>query len=363
MRTPFPGWCQNKIHNGQAVLLVTLLLVFLSPGIQARDGIDDSQKITIQVFGKDGISVAGGTLVFKGAGEVVHQFEINQSGTLTYSAADFDLQEIYRVSYEDSTGLSVCILDQWQFKTEDYDQQYDARQNVNKFLLKPSFWNTGKSHLFEKQKTAMEFYPKKIRNPWWYDPLVLSIPKYFFAAQVCFLFGDNWTTNEKALGGVVDNSSGFHFLGSYRFGFPKNSRAGSSVIYFREISLSYDFNRYDINQAYEPGITADVHFHRITASYSFGRMSISLKNHYCLGPALSVGGIYDGATPLEYMDRSYGLVGIGAQGKLIHRVVQTGKRNLGLHAQLELMYYPADRGENDFWYGLAPGVSLGVVIY
>ena len=31
--------------------------------------------------------------------------------------------------------------------------------------------------------------------------------------------------------------------------------------------------------------------------------------------------------------------------------------------QLELMFYPADSGDNDYWYGLAPSISLGLMVY
>ena len=92
-------------------------------------------------------------------------------------------------------------------------------------------------------------------------------------------------------------------------------------------------------------------------------MSSDLKRHFAGGPAVSWGGIYDGSTPLEYMDRSFGMIGFGAQGKVIRRVAHAMGKDWGLHAQLELMYYAADRGENDFWYGLAPSLSMGVIIY
>ena len=363
MRTPLFGRYKKYLQSREAAVLLTLLVVLLPAVAQAQDGADVSPRIIGQVFDKEGTSVAGGTLLFNGAVEGVHQFEVTQSGTIKFSAADFDLQETYRVSYEDSTGLIVCIMDGWQFRPEDYDQNFDSKQNVNKYNLRPVFWNTGKTHHSEKNKSAMEFNVKRYRNPWWYDSLALSLPKYFVAAQISFMFGSNWTTNEEALGGVVGNSPGFHFVGAYRFGFPQISKVGGPVIYYREISVSYAFNRYDIDQANDPGSTADVQFHRITAAYSFGRMGHNLVNHFSLGPALSVGGIYDGSTPLEYMDRSYGMIGVGAQGKFIHQVVETGWGNLGLHAQFELMHYPADRGENDFWYGLAPSFSLGVVFY
>ncbi len=354
---------QKRLQFREAVFLLTLLVALLSVAVQAQDGAYGTQPFTGQIFDKQGTSVAGGNLLFEGAGEGEPQFEVTLSGTFRFSAADFDLQEIYRVSYEDSTGQIVCILDGWQFKPEDYDQEFDAQQNVNKFNLQPVFWDTGKIHLSEKNKTIMEFNAKKVRNPWWYESLTISVPKYLIAAQVCFIFGSNWTTNSDALGGVIGNFPGLHFVGAYRFGYPENPRVGGAVISFREFSLAYAFNRYEIQQIYDPGNTADVQFHRITAAYSFGRISFDLKKHYSFGPALSVGGIYDGSTPLEYLDRSYGLFGIGAQGKFIHRVVETEGLDLGFQAQLELMFYPANRGENDFWYGLAPSLSLGVIVY
>jgi len=363
MRISFFGRPKKNLQFWEAVLLLNLLVALMSAAVQAQDGASGSPTITGQVFNREGTSVAGGTLLFNGAGESEHPFEVTENGTFNFSAADFDLQEIYRVSYEDSTGQIVCILDGWQFKPEDYDQEFDATQNVNKFNLKPVFWDTGKIHLSEKNKTILEFNAKRVRNPWWYESVTISLPKYLIAAQVCFMFGSNWTTNGDALGGVIGNFPGLHFVGAYRFGYPENARVGGAVISYREFSLAYAFNRYEIKQAYDPGNTADVQFHRITAAYNFGRISFDLKKHYSFGPALSVGGIYDGSTPLEYLDRSYGLFGFGAQGKFIHQVVQMGGLDLGFQAQLELMFYPADRGENDFWYGLAPSLSLGVIFY
>ncbi len=351
-----------SLHRKMALLM--LFLVSVAPVVvQAQTNNSENQKITVQILDSEGNLVDGGYLMFRGAEQSEVEFEVTGKGTISFSPSDFDLQEIYRVAFENLDEEIVYLSDGWKFKPEDYSLEFDAKQQVNKFSIAPQFRDSGQSHQSEKDKTIMEYSSNKTPNSAWVEPTTISVPKYLFAIQVPFLFGSNWTTSDEALLGVPESSLGWQFVGSYRYGFPEDPGSGGESISFRELSLAYAFNKYTVQQFLDPNDTADVSFLRVTAAYSFGKMSSNLKTHYTYGLALSYGGIFDGSSTLEYLGRTYNLFGAGAQGKFNYQILQTGGVDMGLQGQLELMYYPADSSENDFWYGLSPSFSLGVIFY
>jgi hypothetical protein len=354
----------HSLHPLKGPFLLMVLLVILAPvAVQANDEVEASQTITVKILDANGSLVTGGSLLFKGSDQREIEFKVTEKGSIGFSETDFPSHEIYRVAYEDTIGQTVFLMDSWTFDSEEYELEYNTKQKVNKYQISPVFQDTGVAHPNEIPMTVMTYQVNRVQNPWWYETTTISTPKFLLAAQASTMFGSNWTTNSDALKGVVGQSLGFNFVGAYRFGYPDDQSVGKPVISFRELSVAYAFHGYEVNQALEPGQTADLTFHRVTAAFSFGRMSNSLNRHYCFGPAISVGGILDGSNVLEYMNRTYRMVGFGAQGKYIIKVVHMLGIDLGLQGQLEIMYYPADNIENDFWYGLAPSFSLGATIY
>ncbi len=89
MRLLLFGFFKNNLQFWEAVLPLTLLVALLTAPVQAQDRISVSPTITGQVFNREGTSVAGGRLLFNGAGEREHPFEVTESGTFTYFCCGF----------------------------------------------------------------------------------------------------------------------------------------------------------------------------------------------------------------------------------------------------------------------------------
>ena len=192
------------------------------------------------------------------------------------------------------------------------------------------------------------------------DPV--TYPRFQGAILVPVMLGGNFGTDPTALGGVSDVSPGIGMMGSYRFGFPHHRTLGRSSVVFKELSLIYAQNRYQVDPIQPTGNGSDLTFHRFLASFGLGRLW--RRSQVSLAAAAGYGGLYDGGTRVEFRDRTYGMFGLGLQLRYVQRILgRNGGLAVGLLGQLEAMHYFADPGEDDHWYGWAPTASLGVAVY
>jgi hypothetical protein len=189
-----------------------------------------------------------------------------------------------------------------------------------------------------------------------------AFPRLLGGITVPFMLGGNFGTSSDALTGVTDVSPGFGVVGLYRFGYPVRRNLGRSSVSFREVSLAYAQNRYETDPVQPTGSGSDLTFHRFTASFGLGRLWDRTQGSVSV--AAGYGGVYDGTELLEFRGRSYGMFGLGLQGRFVWRAVGgDGRLAAGLLAQLEMMYYFADASSDDHWYGWAPSLAVGLIVF
>ncbi|HOX26936.1 MAG TPA: hypothetical protein PLL30_14125 [Candidatus Krumholzibacteria bacterium] len=189
----------------------------------------------------------------------------------------------------------------------------------------------------------------------------LATPRGWFGACAVFVFGDHFRDDIDALGGVTEVEPGLGFFAAYRFGYPPAPSPGQRAVGFREISVSYAFNRYTVRELADPGATSDLTFHRANLAFGVGRLTA--RTFLSASLAVGYGGIYDGGELLEYRDRTYRMVGFGVQARAGYALFRAGSHGVGLFGQAELMHYPADTGDDDHWYGPAASLAAGIVVH
>jgi hypothetical protein len=214
----------------------------------------------------------------------------------------------------------------------------------------------------EKKKPAPvppKKMPAPVRAAEW-DRRVAT-PRLAFGVYVPFMLGSHFGVDRDALGGVTDVAPGLGVVVAYRFGYPPAGEPGRRVVHFRELSLTYALNRYTVGDIVDPTRSSDLTFHRVSLALGFGRLTARTLLSGAL--AVGYGGVYDGSERLEFNDRSYGMVGVGFQGRCGYELFGGAAHGLGLLGQVDLMYYPADHGDDDHWYGFAPSLSAGVMVH
>lgn len=186
--------------------------------------------------------------------------------------------------------------------------------------------------------------------------------RFMGAVLMPFMLGGNFGTDPDAFGGVTNVAAGWGFTGSYRFGYPRHRLLGRRSISFQELTVTYAQNRYHVDPIQVTDEGSDLTLHRFYLAYGLGRFW--QRSQGTLAFAASYAGLYDGSTLVEYGDRSYGMFGLGLQARYIHAVVSMKAGvTVGLLGQFEIMYYFADAGDNDHWYGWEPSVAIGVAVY
>lgn len=276
---------------------------------------------------------------------------------------------------EPGVAYSVLIYDlnvsvhfemhNWVYMPKDYDQAFDRYVQLDKFLIYPRFHGG--------EDGGMTFHLDTTLNPEW--ALRKNLPKYagpdslpdfpklVAGFQVPFMLGGKFTTDESAIGGVDDVRPGIGVFGTLRFGYPDHMPPRGHWISFQELSFGYQQNRYETWEIVTPGRGSDVTFHRLKVSYALGQMSQGYGTHWSAGVTAAFGGIYDGADVLKYLDRTYRRPGVGVKASGIHRIFKVGRVDIGVNGQVELMYYFADNGPDDYWFGMAPSASIGLVVF
>ncbi len=177
------------------------------------------------------------------------------------------------------------------------------------------------------------------------------------------MLGGKFGTDAEALGGVDDVRPGISLSGIWRFHYPRREPERDNWVSFREWGLTYAQNRYEVWEIVAPGRRSDVTFHRLQMRLGVGRMSQSYATHWSAGAQVAFSGVYDGSRLLRYQERYYNRFGAGAYFSVLRRFCEVGRVDVALRMKAETLYYFADQGPDDFWFGLAPAVSVGLVVF
>lgn len=272
----------------------------------------------------------------------------------------------YTIFVYDDAMTVLYEMRNWVFVPGDYDPDWDYGNKVEKFLVFPRF----QAH----QDRQLTFSIETTLNPEWQRLSDLNFvagppkehsgyPEFMGAFHLPYMLGGKFGTDEFAAGGVSKMKLGWGLAGYWRTDYPMHQIEREGWVSFRELGLTYAQNRYETLSVMTPGRRGDVTFHRVTVSYGLGMMNQTMTSQWSVSAALSAGGLYDGGELLKYLDRTYLLYGGGVQVRGIHGVFKTGRVDVGVVGQVDLIYYLGDEGLNDFWYGLAPSLSIGVVIF
>ena len=254
---------------------------------------------------------------------------------------------------------------EWIFEPELYDGHWDTFHEVDKFLVFPQF--------HAQPDRTLRFEIATTLNPRWEELSGLGMgrnvdelpdyPNLWAGCRATFLLGGKFTSDSEAAGGVLDGKTGFGLAVGWRTGFPEQKPERNGWLGFREFSVTYVQNRYDTREVMTPGRVSDVSLHRVNLAYGFGRVSQDNRQQWTVAAVLSVGGVYDGDRKLRYLDRKYDLVGGGLQAAYVLRIHHDRRMDVGLWIQAELIHYPVDADDDDYWYGLAPAAAVGLMVF
>ncbi len=346
-------------------MLLVLALSLASAPTKAQDRVHRFLQFTVQ--DQDGNFFPIGEVEFcTPDGECLYaDIESDFPGNFILPSAKLKAGVAYAVRIYDLNVAVHFEMQNWVFAPKDYDPAYDRFVEVDKFLVYSRFHG--------KQDGGMTFRLDTTLNPEW--ALRKNLPKYsgpdslpdfprlVAGFQVPIMLGGKFKTDETAIGGVDDVRPGLGLFGTYRFGYPDHMPSRDHWVFFQEMTVAYQQNRYETWEIITPGRRSDVTFHRFKFSYGIGQMSQSYGSHWSVGVTAALGGVYDGTQVLKYVDRSYRRSGFGGKASGLQRLFQVGRVDVGVSAQLELMYYFADNGPNDFWFGVAPSASFGLVVF
>ena len=358
--------CGARGRRLRRVLLGVWSLLVLGASPAARAGLDPDRALVFSVQDENGSFYTRGVVEFCYEGDCVFaDIDLGFPGHFTLRAGDLQPDVPYTVMIYDTKMNVLYEMRDWVFVPDDYDPHWSSFHEVDKFLVFPQF------HAHAERR--LTFVIDTTLNPAWEEltgmaatsnvDLLPDYPTFWAGARGAFLFGNRFTSDADAAGGVVEGKPGFGLAVGWRMGYPATAATGEHWLAFREVSLAYTQNRYETNEVITPGRLSDVTFHRVTLSYGLGRQSPFGRQMWCVSAAVSLGGIYDGPEQLRYLDRDYGLAGAGLQLAYVMRVYHGRRVDAGLWLQAEAIYYPADAGDDDFWYGLAPAATVGLMIY
>lgn len=266
--------------------------------------------------------------------------------------------------YDRSVAVHYEMRD-WTFRPQDFDPLYDPHVEAEKFLIYPRFHGQADGGLVYRLDTTLnpEWAARK-HMPRYTGPDTLpDYPRLLAAVRMPLMLGSKFGTDLSALGGVEDVRPGIALAGTWRFRYPRQPPERDDWIRFREWGLTYAQNRYEVWEVVAPGRRSDVTFHRLKVHYGFGGLSQSYATQLSAGAQFAVGGIYDGTDLLTYEGRRYLRAGVGAYIDYIRRLFEVGRVDVALSVRPEIFYYLADNGPDDFWFGLAPSVSVGLVVF
>ncbi len=271
----------------------------------------------------------------------------------------------YAVRIYDIQVAVIMEMHNWVFVPRDYDAFYDRLVGVDKFLVFPRFHGDQDGGMtFQIDVTLNPEWALRKNLPRFTGPDTLpDFPRLVAGFQIPVMLGGKFRTDNSAIGGVDDVRPGLGLSGTYRHGYPSKRPPRDEWIFFRETTLAYQQNRYETWEVITPGRRSDVTFHRLKFSYGMGQMNQSYSSHWSVAVTMAAAAVFDGPQVLKYLDRTYKRFGVGCKATWLQRLFQVGRIDVGASLQLELMYYFADNGPDDYWFGTAPSASFGLVVF
>ncbi len=348
------------------VFMFTILTLWLVPKpVQAKDRVPRFLQYTVQ--DQDGNFFPIGEVEFcTSDGDCLYaDIEKDFPGHFAILSEKLEPGTAYTVRIYDTRVAVHYEMHNWVYRPKDYDQSFDRILELDKFLVYPRFHgNFDGGMVFRLDTTLTPEWAKRKNISQFSGPDSLpDFPRLIAGFHVPIMLGENFTTEESAIGGVDDVRPGLGLSGSYRFGYPRHLPERDHWIFFHELTMAYQQNRYETWEIITPGRRSDVTFHRLKISYGVGQMSQSYSSHWSVGVTAAYGGIYDGSEALKYLQRSYKRPGFGCKATWLQRTFGVGRVDVGISVQLELMYYFAENIPDDYWYGMAPSVSFGLVVF
>ncbi len=259
----------------------------------------------------------------------------------------------------------IYELRDWVYTPDDYDRGWDKVLNCEKFLVFPQFRGGADQ--------SLDFRIDLTLNPVWEERagagLVIEeadphqFPRLLYTTQLNTMLSAHFKADVNGAGGVISTSPGWQISGTWRYGYPSRFSRDQGWVTVREAIVTYAQNRYETLEVMAPGRVSDVTYHRLNLAWGLSRMNQAQINHYGIAAVLSLGGIYDGRHKLRYRGRSYGLYGVGAQARYLKMFASGGGLEVGAVAEASAIYYPASADPDDFWFGWASAVSIGVVVF
>ena len=360
----------SRLAEALKLFLIAVIFAALAP-VRAQAAPRAPGTIQFSVQDRENAFIPLGEVEFclnnAGNTDACHYADIDQGfpGHFAVNAADLRPGELYTVMIYTMNVQVIYEIRDWIFVPKDYDRGWDKLLKCAKFLVYPQFHGDPAGRLSFKLDTTL--------NPVWEeragegfvieeaDPL--RFPDVIVAAQITNMLGGKFKSDTDAAGGVISVSAGWQLSGIWRHGYPRRHQWEDGWVTCRELSVTYAQNRYETKSIMAPGRVSDVTFHRLILAYGVARMNQAQINHYGIAAVLSVGGIYDGSDKLTYLERKYSLFGAGVQAHGRKMFLSGGGLEVGGVIEAGAIYYPADTDDDDFWFGLAPTVSLGVVVF
>ncbi len=348
-------------------VLVLLMLWLILPTGLAMAGVKLPRYIQFTVQDADGNFFPIGEAEFcTPEGDCYYaDIEIGFPGHFYMDTRNLVAGQAYEVRIYDRDVAVHFEMKDWTFRPQDFDPLFDPFVQAEKFLIYPRFQGQEDGGLVYRLDTTLNpVWAERKHQPRYTGPDTLpDYPRLLTSAAVPVMLGGKFGTDLEALGGIDDVRPGISLSGNWRFHFPRHPPERDDWIGFREWGATYAQNRYEVYQIVAPGRRSDVTFHRFKFHFGFGRMTQSYTTQWSMGAQIGLGGIYDGAALLRYDGRKYTRLGGGAYAELMKRVFEKGRVDIGLKLRTEVLYYLGDKGPDDFWFGLAPSFSLGLVVY
>jgi len=355
----------RRADSHPVLLIVAVFAALMSSLAQARELAPGFVQFSVQDATDNFITLGEVEFCLNGGGCLYADIDEAFPGHFYLDTAKLVPDRPYTVMIYNMDVQVIYEVRDWVFHPEDYDQGWDKVLDCEKFLVYPQFHGT--------RDKRLDFRVDLTLNPVWEERagagLVIGeadphkFPATLFTTQLNSMLGGRFNTDANAAGGVINVSPGWQFSGTWRHHYPHRFAWDQGWLTVRELTVSYTQNRYETKSVMAPGRVSDVTFHRVNIAYGLARMNQSQVNHYGLAAVLSLGGIYDGRQKLSYRGRQYSLWGVGLQARYLKMFASGGGLDVGAVLEGSAVYYPVDARADDFWFGWAAAVSLGVVVF